>query len=808
MVDFLDRLEEVPATLQALHDPERDLALSYGELRQQLKEVAAGLVDQGLHRGQLVGLQLPKGVDYVVAALACWWAGLAFLPLDPGLPGERLRVLAEEAAPDFLLQQLPRGLPQSRRRGSLAYVIATSGSSGRPKAVEIEHRGLLAMLDDQVNAFQLSETSRSLWMLSIQFDASLSDLCTTLLAGGCLVIPPEHSWERLPEVLCQHSITHLDAPPALLRAFQPGDFPDALQTLIVGGEPSDPPRLRRWAERFRVVSVYGPTEATICSSLRLVGPDWDRPYLGRPIGGTKYRVVEGELWIAGPLLARGYRNQPQLSQQVFVQRDGQRWYRSGDRVETANDDLVFLGRTDQQVKVRGHRIEVEEIEQHLLGFNGMVRAVVVARGGSLLAFYQGDPTVAEVRGALSELLPGWMLPDAIERRESLPLLPSGKVDRAALLPGVTAPLDSLQALQHIALLQSRGQLARLEEWLHSTPLKIAAHHLPSPPNVRVRPKAPGRPRHILMTGATGLLGSAWLRQLSRCGYQVTLLGRRGVEGYPLMTQDLRQPLELEALEEEIDTVVHCAGDINMLAPFEKLRACNLDAAWQLAEFCRRGRPKTLHHASTLSVYAHSSFRGLALEAAPLDAHVELYGGYTQSKWAAENWLRQSGVELFCYRYGLLCGGEGDFLSRFVKGLLGLGCHPQDTHPRLDLTPVGWAVEASQRFFQQQQPGTIHIAHPRGASLQDILAVLQEHGHRLRAVSAGEFFSRPPQDPDQGAAQLALARLHPNPEFRQQHLAMDLFPMEGLQFELQQVGRLKLPELPEGKELVRRCMGWS
>lgn len=803
MLDFFQRLEQVPGQLSALED-EHGNSLSYAELGLRLREVAAGLLELGLQPGQLVGLQLPKGQDYVVALLACWWAGLAFVPLDPGLPQERLLQLKAAADPDLVLKRLPQGAPGPRRYHDLAYVIATSGSSGRPKAVEIEHRGLLPMLEDQIEAFRLTPRARSLWLLSIQFDASLSDLGTALLSGACLVVPSSQVWDELPRQLRQRRITHLDLPPALLRAYEPQDFPDGLETLIVGGEPSDPERLRRWAERFRVVSVYGPTEATICTSLRQVDASWTRPYLGRPIGGTEYRIVEGELWIAGPLLARGYRHQPEATAAAFPWLDGRRYYRSGDRVKSENDDLVFLGRNDRQLKIRGHRIEAEEIEQHLLAIAGVVRAAVLAQGGRLLAFFEGPLSSDEVADRLRQRLPKWMLPDGLERRPSLPLLPSGKVDLEALRPAAPAPLDSLQALQHIALLQSRGQPAQLTEWLQATPLEVAGKHLAVPTTPYRPPAQKPTASHILFTGATGMLGSAWLQRLK--GYRITLLGRRGPEGYPLVQQDFNQELRLEALEDCIDSVIHCAGDINMLAPFERLRACNLEATHQLIEFCQRGRPKSLHFASTLSIFAHSSFRGRAREQAPLDPEVVLFGGYTQSKWAAEFCLRNSGVPLFCYRYGLLCGSPRDFLQRFVRGLVELGCHPQDTRPRLDLTPVDWAAEASWRFFRADRPGTVHIAHPRGASLEDIVAHLRQQGYILKSVSAEEFFALSPQSADQGAAQLALARLHPHPEFRSQFQGMDLFPMEGLEFELEALKALGMPDLPEGQELVRRCMG--
>ncbi len=807
MVEFLRRLLKHPDQAIALQQDDR--RLTYGQLIERLRTGAGALMELGLEPGQLVAVQIPKSVDYVVAVLACWWAGLAFMPLDPDLPVERARHALEVCQPDHILASLPRGQAvEPQNSGPLAYVILTSGSSGRPKGVEIGHAGLLPMLLDQVEAFAMGPQSRMLWLLSTQFDASLSDLGTSLLAGGCLCMPPAQVLERLPQVLQQLEISHLDIPPALLRAYQPEDFPPQLQTLIVGGEPSPPEVLRRWARRYRVLSVYGPTEATICSSLRRVGPDWDRPYLGKPIGGAHFSVHQGELWISGPTLALGYRNNPEETQRRFLLNKGTRYYCSGDLVEpTPEGDLVFLGRGDRQLKIRGHRIEAEELECHLLSQPQVVRAAVLQRGSQLVACYQGSASQEQVKSQLAQNLPGWMMPDLVQHYNELPLLSSGKVDLTQLadsLPHKPICQDSLAALQTVALLQARGQPAKLEDWLHSTPIAVPARSL----EALVEPPRPARGgtssrAHILLCGASGMLGSRWLQKLLP-QYRVTCLVRRPLPHLEAEQRlgDLTGSLDLEDLEDSVDTVIFCAGQVNMLLPLEALWACNVAGVQRILEFCARGRSKTLHLASTLSLFAHSDFRGLAPENEELPRDSILYGGYTQSKWLAEYLARKSGVRLFCYRYGLLCGARGDFLQRFCQGLVSLGCYPEGSGLRFDTTPLDWAAEASFRFFERDQPATLHVAHPQGASFEDLVMTLKECGHRLEALSLDEFFAIRPQTPEQGACQLALARLHPNPTFREQNLGMDLFPMKGLAFEQERIQKLALPHPGPATQLLK------
>jgi amino acid adenylation domain-containing protein/thioester reductase-like protein len=494
--------------------------LSYAELLQASEHLGAALAERGIGPEAIVGLALGRSIEHVVGCLAAWRAGAAFLPLDLHWPDDRLAFVLAEARPAVVLttsDQLSRfrrlgapcssdvwrGLepseaPAQRPSGEdappndsvlsglrglspghtshpasclvrrappdrLAYLIYTSGSTGQPKGVDVTHRGLVNLLDSQVAAFRLSPASRVLWLLSPVFDASVSDVGTALLAGATLFIEPwdeNRDLDWLTAILHQRQITHLDLPPALLRRLAPEAMPASLQTLVIGGETCPPAVVRRWARRVRLVNVYGPTEATVCSSLGVCDADtWSEPLLGQPLPGVRYHVrdeslnavpqgVAGELCIAGDCLARGYRARPELTAQKFVMHHGERLYRSGDLVRQRDDgEYVFLGRIDRQVKVRGMRVEPEEIEARLCEHAGVVEAAVVkrelleGRAEGLVAFVRGAAglTTSELAQHLRRLLPAWMVPPLIVLVAELPRTATGKVDLARLedepLPG-------------------------------------------------------------------------------------------------------------------------------------------------------------------------------------------------------------------------------------------------------------------------------------------------------------------------------------------------------------------------------------
>ena len=319
-----------------------------------------------------------------------------------------------------------------------AWLLYTSGTSGQPKGVSVGHRGLPAVIHQQIAAFELGPGSRCLWMLSPLVDASQSDIFTALLSGATLVIAPpcELSPERLLGTLAEHRISYLDIPPSLLRLLSPEDAPECLLTLGFGGEICPQETVRNWCQRVRLFNLYGPTEASICCSLIRCTPDWCEGDIGQPLDGAEFRLDPdtAELLIGGPCLALGYWQQPDLNAAKFIELEGRRFYRSGDRVENRRGDWRFLGRIDRQVKVRGQLVECAEVESALLRLPGVTEAAVFLHGRRLACAYSGLAATADLRCGLQRLLPEWMIPPKFLRLPQLPRSSSGKIDYPQLTP--------------------------------------------------------------------------------------------------------------------------------------------------------------------------------------------------------------------------------------------------------------------------------------------------------------------------------------------------------------------------------------
>jgi amino acid adenylation domain-containing protein/thioester reductase-like protein len=444
--------------------------VSYGTLAAQAEALGAALRVRGAGPGHLVALALPRSPAYVTALLGTWAAGAAFLPLSSGLPEGRRALLLGDARPAWILG--PDGITEGPGRGEgrlldpdLAYVIYTSGTTGAPKGVMVPHHGVCNFLRAQIDAFDLRPGDRSLLCLSTGFDASISDIGAGLLAGAALCLEPDERLRgpaALTAALRAHAATHVDLPPSLLPLLRPEDMPPSLRTVIIGGEAAPPAEVRRWAARLRVVNVYGPTEATVCTSLCACDTSWRRPLIGRPIPGATLHILDearrpvpagtpGELYIGGVGLALGYLGRPDLTAARFLAADvpGGRLYRTGDLVvDHGGGEIEFLGRVDRQLKLRGQLVEPEEIEAQLRCHPDVAQAAVVpvrgARGRTRLVAYVSGKDGARVdadglREHLAGILPGYMLPSRIVCLQALPRTDAGKVDLSALAALALAP---------------------------------------------------------------------------------------------------------------------------------------------------------------------------------------------------------------------------------------------------------------------------------------------------------------------------------------------------------------------------------
>ncbi|WP_414585411.1 non-ribosomal peptide synthetase [Scytonema sp. PCC 10023] len=480
--------------------------LTYHELNIRANQLAHHLQQLGVVPDTLVGICLERSFEMIIGVLGILKAGGAYLPLDPTYPQARLNFMLEDAKVSILLTHsslsslFRRGTAQNSpytqesNKGSgdpqhelsvicidqdwqtitqqsqenpkscvtsdnLAYIIYTSGSTGKPKGVLIEHRGLSNLIQAQIETFNLQPNHRILQFASLSFDASIFEIVMTLGTGATLYLANKESLlpgQPLIQLLREKAITHVALPPAVLAVLPKAELP-ALQTIICAGEPCSEDIVKRWASGRRFFNAYGPTEATVWSTVAEISATGEKPPIGRPIANTQIYILDkhlqplpigipGEVYISGEGLARGYLKRPELTESRFIQEaeflPKTRLYKTGDLARYRSDgNIEFIARIDNQIKIRGFRIELEEIETVLRQHQSVQETVVIAQDNvsgekhlvAYIVLHQTQAvTTIELGNFLKGKLPEYMVPRAFVVVNSLPLTPNGKLDIHAL----------------------------------------------------------------------------------------------------------------------------------------------------------------------------------------------------------------------------------------------------------------------------------------------------------------------------------------------------------------------------------------
>ncbi|MER7279277.1 amino acid adenylation domain-containing protein [Dactylosporangium sp. NPDC000244] len=442
-------------------------------LARRAAAVRARLAAQGIGRGDVVAVTLPRGADLAAAVLAVWSLGAAYLPADPGQPAARLRDQLARAGARSTVDTPEPGEADSAALDAglaaaapddLAYVIFTSGSTGRPKGVEIPHGALANLVRHFAAELALGEHERVLWLTTFGFDISALELFLPLADGGGAIVAPDEARTRPPlmlELVTRHDAAVVQATPTIWR-LAAGSVRDELRgrRVLCGGEPLSAALAERLLRTgCRLFNVYGPTETTIWSSSAPVAAGVADPVsIGAPIAETSFHIVDehgqdappglvGELCIGGTGLARGYAGAPELTARRFPDDPVRgRLYRTGDLATWRDDGTVtLLGRADRQVKLRGRRIEPGEVEAALERHPAVRAAAVVLAGdpqgdGRLVGYVQPAAVdLADVRRHARELLPYYLVPADLIPLDALPRNANGKVDHRAL-PAPPAPV--------------------------------------------------------------------------------------------------------------------------------------------------------------------------------------------------------------------------------------------------------------------------------------------------------------------------------------------------------------------------------
>ncbi|TCP57970.1 amino acid adenylation domain-containing protein [Tumebacillus sp. BK434] len=495
---FERQVERTPDSIALI---DGDTRLTYAELNARANQIASHLAAKGIAPGKLVGLYMNRSAALVTALLAVLKTGAAYVPLDPNYPAERVLFTLEDASVALLITETAHAdrlqghgcellcldaaeaelsahtgagnLPASSTPTDLAYVIYTSGSTGRPKGVAIEHHSAVTLVHWAHEAYAPDEYAGVLFSTSICFDLSIFELFVPL-AGGGKVILAENAL-ALPELPARDEVTLINTvPSAIAELHRMQAIPLSVRVINLAGEPLKGALVQALygvPTVEKVYNLYGPSEDTTYSTYALIERESQKqPLIGRPLPRTKAYVLSpelqpvplgapGELLLGGGGLARGYLNRPELTAEKFIPSpfaEGERLYRTGDLVRYLPDgSLDYLGRLDHQVKVRGFRIELGEIEAVLLAHPQVQEATVIVRedqpGDQRVVAYvvaAGEelPTASDLRTAVKQKLPDYMVPSAFLLLDALPLTPNGKIDRKAL----PAPDPSSATTEYIA----------------------------------------------------------------------------------------------------------------------------------------------------------------------------------------------------------------------------------------------------------------------------------------------------------------------------------------------------------------------
>ncbi|MFH9369186.1 amino acid adenylation domain-containing protein [Streptomyces anulatus] len=781
------------------------------------------------------------------------------------------------------------------------YVIYTSGSTGKPKGVVLNDATIANLIEYQKDITAVGTGDRTLQYMSLSFDVSIQEVLGTLCAGGTLVLITEElqkDLHRLAEFMVRERIARAYFPYIALQqltavAVMSGLRMDALREVVSTGEQLVvSPQVREFFgahPQARLWNMYGPSESHVVSAHRLSQDTASWPEaapIGLPLPGFSMPVMDGagnlvppgvagELYLGGPLISPGYNRLPQETARRFLPYGetaaglragtGQepRLYRTGDLVRVGADGVYeYLGRVDNQVKVRGYRVEPSEIESALNGLEFVKASAVVAislgEGDKrLVAFLEAGAEVAAstLRERLGAVLPDYMVPAHFVHLDAMPTTPSGKIDRKAL-PGLFTPTDhqgslpprtpvereiavrwsellkvdsvgvhddffhlgghSILATQLVyrlrdafgidvglrellrmptvagmagvveALLDGTGASAPgtgpgLDLWADVrlpesvAPTGAGRHE----PDSATRTRAAG---DVLLTGATGFLGSYLLRDLlEQTDARVHCLVRAGnaTEAHKRLEETARRyrladsldtervvpvPGDLSAtlfgldetvytrLVDSVGVVYHAAAHINFVAPYATVKTANVDGMTRVLEFCTAaGRPVPLHYASTIAVFS-PEHRGVISEDSLPEEDRGLGIGYTQSKWVAERLAfaaRERGVPVSVYRMGRISGDSvtgacqaDDFFWRQIKSFVQLGSAPPGGTMTTDLLPADFVSNAMVRLSRQEESAaTYHLFHPRPVGFDVVYEAVREAGYALDIVPADVWLRR-------------------------------------------------------------------
>lgn len=843
-------------------------SITYHGLNTKANQLAGLLTRAGAGPGVMIAVCMPQGIERVIYTLAVMKTGAAYVPLDPEYPEARLHfILSDTGAAFVLTSSLLRSkfpeypgriiLPEEEQTAALPaedlqvniqpddilYVIYTSGSTGVPKGVVVEQGAVLSFIQDYPEAIGITSESIAVQLLSFSFDAAFMDLWIPLLVGATLHLYPDNKLlgEALMDYIRQHHINILAMiTPTILASLPTNGDIGHLKIIGVGGDVCPENLVLHWMNKVKLYNAYGPTETTIAVTCHPYQPGQSARTIGKPLGNVTFHALdthlqpvpvgsEGELFIGGAQLAREYLHRPDITAERFLQvttgnLENRRLYKTGDLVRMLPDgNWEFIGRNDQQIKVRGFRIEPGEIERAITGIPDVKEAVVTAvkmpHEQTILAafitprqFTTPDEVrlKTDIRSRLQQQLPAHMVPDRLVILEKMPITPNGKISKEALsglvhseqlsLEGISedniedilaavwkhvlqlaeiAATDNFTALgghslsavriftalpellrknlqladiyqfptieklaAEIRRRQSLIPLSQEERMKVNTDILLndikldACHDYPT----AIDPSVLANPQRILLTGATGFVGSHLLLELiEKTNADIYCLVRAQNKAHAMeriksvfdryrlkwpatkahriipVTGDFCFPYlgmparDFYQLAEEIEIVYHSGGSVNYIQPYSILKSVNVDGAQQVILFATTGKLKYLIECSTIGVFSWGrpvTGKTWMREDDPIDQNLPAICrdmNYVRSKWVAEKILdlaQKKGLPVINFRLGfVMCNSQtgatemNQWWGSLVRSCLSTGTFPLIMGLKDELVTVDFVAQA-------------------------------------------------------------------------------------------------------------------
>lgn len=690
------------------------------------------------YSGKKVVLALPKSFEYVGLVLSSFLYKFTFIPLDPLAPYERNLKIIKDVNPDVILSNTPLAfenfkyqllaevMPSPYKEFLLpedyvSYIIYTSGSTGDPKGVEVLNSGLDNVITQQVSQLGLNK-EQMFFYVSVLFDASISDILCSFYSHSTLHIKEDIKiqFKKFITYCNDYKISYIDIPPSILKYLDPQEM-ESLKVILVGGEVPLLEELKKWAKHIKVFNVYGPTEASICTSIYQIQNDSSKAYIGKPLNNIGYSVENGELLISGVGLAKGYTN-AQLTQEKFFIKEGIRYYRTGDLVEQENDNYLFLGRNDDQIKHKGKLINLQEIAHQACSHPLIADAFGFYDQKFIYLIAQTQLTEKEIQEYLKQKLPKYMLPHKIVIKDKIFRNSSDKINKQ-------------KNLQYFDFFLHRQAIKTISSLAKTSAI--------SPNSTK-----------ILITGATGYLGVHIASQMSK-NHKLILL----VRGQDLIQATERVNKQAEKYElvlnwsniqivlgdcsqanfgitndclKDIKEIIHCAAEVNNVKNFEQLYNSNIGATLEAIKISQHYGCR-LQYISTLSVYVsnNNKLHRTISEAKLYPQGHEFVHGYGASKYFAEVMVQEAIEKKLIngciYRLGLITEDTSksyinlnSFLYLTIKEIQNMKIVPQLPEEKyIDLTPINWAVEDLINLFETTHKCVYNISYNIKLSYRDI-----------------------------------------------------------------------------------------